>query len=156
MNGGGLGTWAKWHKWDRFPWRLQGRAAPPSPRSYWAVCLLVLLQQCTTPFNYNCFHATAGTLRAKIKPVIFLIVSPEAKFGNNSVVNKSIQACDFPDSPVVETSPSSARGILWIPGGAAHQAPPSLGFSRQEHWSGLPFPYLASQVRYHMPHGQKT
>ena len=23
---------------------------------------------------------------------------------------------------------------------AAHQAPPSLGFSRQERWSGLPFP----------------
>ena len=23
---------------------------------------------------------------------------------------------------------------------AAHQAPPSLGFYRQEHWSGLPFP----------------
>ena len=23
---------------------------------------------------------------------------------------------------------------------AAHQVPPSLGFSRQEHWSGLPFP----------------
>ena len=22
----------------------------------------------------------------------------------------------------------------------AHQDPPSLGFSRQEHWSGLPFP----------------
>ena len=25
----------------------------------------------------------------------------------------------------------------WV---AAHQAPPSLGFSRQEHWSGLPSP----------------
>ena len=25
---------------------------------------------------------------------------------------------------------------------AAHQAPPSLGFSRQENWSGLPFPSL--------------
>ena len=24
---------------------------------------------------------------------------------------------------------------------AAHQAPPSLGFSRQEHWSGLPFQF---------------
>ena len=24
---------------------------------------------------------------------------------------------------------------------AAHQAPPSLGLSRQEHWSGLPFPF---------------
>ena len=23
---------------------------------------------------------------------------------------------------------------------AAHQAPPSMGFSRKEHWSGLPFP----------------
>ena len=23
---------------------------------------------------------------------------------------------------------------------AAHQVPPSLGFSRQEHWNGLPFP----------------
>ena len=27
-----------------------------------------------------------------------------------------------------------------IPWMAAHRAPPSLGFSRQEHWSGLPFP----------------
>ena len=26
---------------------------------------------------------------------------------------------------------------LWT---AAHQAPISMGFSRQEHWSGLPFP----------------
>ena len=25
---------------------------------------------------------------------------------------------------------------------AAHQSPPSLGFSRQDHWSGLPFPSL--------------
>ena len=32
---------------------------------------------------------------------------------------------------------------IWLcatPQTAAHQAPPSLGFSRQEHWSGLPFP----------------
>ena len=27
-----------------------------------------------------------------------------------------------------------------IPETAAYQAPPSLGFPRQEHWSGLPFP----------------
>ena len=30
--------------------------------------------------------------------------------------------------------------ILCDPIDVAHQAPPSLGFSRQEHWSGLPFP----------------
>ena len=28
---------------------------------------------------------------------------------------------------------------------AAHQAPPSLGFPRQEHWSGLPFPSPARE-----------
>ena len=30
--------------------------------------------------------------------------------------------------------------LFVTPGTAAHQAPPSLGFFRQEHWSGLPFP----------------
>ena len=30
--------------------------------------------------------------------------------------------------------------LFATPETAAHQAPPSLGFSRQEHWSGLPFP----------------
>ena len=29
---------------------------------------------------------------------------------------------------------------LWDPIDGSHQASPSLGFSRQEHWSGLPFP----------------
>ena len=30
--------------------------------------------------------------------------------------------------------------LFVIPWTVAHQAPPSLGFSRQEYWSGLPFP----------------
>ena len=34
----------------------------------------------------------------------------------------------------------SRVGLCATPETAAHQAPPSLGFSRQEHWSGLPFP----------------
>ena len=29
---------------------------------------------------------------------------------------------------------------LWVPWTVAYQAPPSMGFSRQEYWSGLPFP----------------
>jgi len=33
---------------------------------------------------------------------------------------------------------------------AAYQAPPSLGFSRQEHWSGLPFPSPCFSLL-HMP-----
>ena len=37
-------------------------------------------------------------------------------------------------------SRSSRVRLCATPETAAHQAPPSLGFSRQEHWSGLPFP----------------
>ena len=33
---------------------------------------------------------------------------------------------------------------------AAHQAPPSLGFSRQEHWSGLPFPSPVHERSWHL------
>ena len=71
---------------------------------------------------------------------------------------------DFPGSPVVKDFAFQCRGV-WVgfqsesqvptclllshfsrvrlcvtPEMAAHQAPPSLGFSRKEHWSGLPFP----------------
>ena len=31
--------------------------------------------------------------------------------------------------------------LFATPWTAAYQAPPSMGFSRQEYWSGLPFPY---------------
>ena len=30
--------------------------------------------------------------------------------------------------------------LFATPGTVAYQAPPSMGFSRQKHWSGLPFP----------------
>ena len=33
--------------------------------------------------------------------------------------------------------------LLGTPWTAAHQAPPSMGFSRQEYWSGVPLPSLA-------------
>ena len=31
--------------------------------------------------------------------------------------------------------------LLVTPWTAAHQAPPSMGFSRQEYWSGVPLPF---------------
>ena len=36
-------------------------------------------------------------------------------------------------------SPSRVR-LFATPWTIAYQAPPSMGFSRQEYWSGLPFP----------------
>jgi len=35
----------------------------------------------------------------------------------------------------------SRVGLFATPWIAAYQAPPSMGFSRQEYWSGLPLPY---------------
>ena len=32
--------------------------------------------------------------------------------------------------------------VFATPGTAAYQAPPSMGFSRQEYWSGVPLPSL--------------
>ena len=39
--------------------------------------------------------------------------------------------------------------LFATPWTAANQAPPSMGFSRQEHWSGVPSPSPISAVRWH-------
>ena len=44
------------------------------------------------------------------------------------------------DSLLLLLSRVSRVQLCVTPQMAAPQAPPSLGFSRQEHWSGLPFP----------------
>ena len=64
-----------------------------------------------------------------------------------------MHASDLTGSSMVKSSPGKQELLLllsrfsrvWLcatPQMAAHQAPPSLGFSRQEHRSGLPFPSL--------------
>ena len=35
--------------------------------------------------------------------------------------------------------------LLATPGTAGHQAPPSMGFSKQECWNGVPLPSLGNQ-----------
>ena len=40
----------------------------------------------------------------------------------------------------VKVKSLSRAWLLATPGTAAYQAPPSMGFSRQEYWSGLPLP----------------
>ena len=42
------------------------------------------------------------------------------------------------ESECVSPSVMSDSAILWT---VAHQAPLSMGFPRQEYWSGLPFPF---------------
>ena len=52
---------------------------------------------------------------------------------------------DTLDSQKPQVAAAAAKALqlcptLCDPTDGSHQAPPSLGFSRQEHWSGLPFP----------------
>ena len=47
--------------------------------------------------------------------------------------------CHFP-LHCVKVKLLSRDRLVGTPWNAAHQAPPSMGFSRQEYWSGLPLP----------------
>ena len=58
-------------------------------------------------------------------------------------VYRFIPPLELPSSPVSIPLLLSHFSRVWLcatPWTAAHQSPPSLGFSRQEHWNGLPFP----------------
>ena len=52
----------------------------------------------------------------------------------------------FPSLLLLLLSRFSHVRLCVTPETPAHQAPPSLGFSRQEHWSGLPFPSPKSKI----------
>ena len=54
----------------------------------------------------------------------------------------SVSTNDHPNLLLLLLSRFSCVRLCATPETVAHQAPPSLGFSRQEHWSGLPFPSL--------------
>ena len=54
--------------------------------------------------------------------------------------------CSQPLLLTLLLSPFSHVWLLATPWIAAYQAPPSMGFSRQEYWSGLPLPSLVHSL----------
>ena len=68
--------------------------------------------------------------------------SPSPKIGSfsDSSTFPLYQHCLSQPNLLLLLSHFSRVRLCATPWTAAHQAPPSLGFSRQEHWSGLPFP----------------
>ena len=55
---------------------------------------------------------------------------------NQYDVSKAIFSFKKSESEVTQSCPT-----LCDPMDVAHQVPPSMGFSRQEYWNGLPFPF---------------
>ena len=52
----------------------------------------------------------------------------------------------------VKVKSLSRVGLFLTPWTAAHQAPPSMGFSRQEYWSGVPLPSLMHILLFTYPY----
>ena len=63
-----------------------------------------------------------------------------AKMDNKSTTHKSHMLEVLLGMLLLLLSHFSRVRFCVTPETAAHQVPPSLGLSRQEHWSGLPFP----------------
>ena len=60
-------------------------------------------------------------VNTEIRLIIFLAAKDGESESESEVAQSCLTFCDPMDSSL-------------------HQAPPSMGFSRQEYWSGLPFP----------------
>ena len=99
----------------------------------------------SNPLQYSCLENPRdriSLLRALVKDLFLAtsvlllrlylpIASPKI---HNTNTTKLILTC------ISLLSHFSRIQLCATPSTAAHQAPPSLGFSRQEYWSGLPFP----------------
>ena len=64
----------------------------------------------------------------------------ELKETKNKELKETVGQCHIKLLLLLLLSRFSRVQLCVTPETAAHQAPLSLGFSRQEHWSGLPFP----------------
>ena len=90
--------------------------------SFYPSCLLLVFHPLTPP----------NSMQVMIPQFVFPVLSQRAHLNCNSIANyvnaaaaaKSLQSCPTLCDPYM----------------AAQQAPSSLGFSRQKHWSGLLFP----------------
>ena len=74
-----------------------------------------------------------------VKMIQNLEIKMESKINSQETRIETMQE-RFNKDLLLLLSHFSCVQLCVTPETAAHQAPPSLGFSRQEHWSGLPFP----------------
>ena len=83
------------------------------------------------------FQHLPRNLEVILNPSLYLISSPHPI--SRQIVSCHLLECLCNGSLLLLLSHFSRVWLCATPGIAAHQILPSLGFSRQEHWSGLPF-----------------
>ena len=71
--------------------------------------------------------------------MVFFSIGKKPRYSDQPSNNNCFQIMVFKVLLLLLSRFSCVR-LCATPQTAAHQASPSLGFSRQEHWSGLPFP----------------
>ena len=82
-----------------------------------------------------------GNIPPKVLSVVSILASPEShSISSRILLCHSIPPIYYCLLLLLLLSRFSCVQLCVTPETAAHQAPSSLGFSRQEHWSGLPFP----------------
>ena len=79
-------------------------------------------------------------LKCNLPNISYAIMGPDIKVHIKSCDIKKKKTSAFTLLLLLLLSHFSPVRLCATPETAAHQAPPSLGFSRQEHWSGLPLP----------------
>ena len=84
--------------------------------------------------------ALVGFLFVPVSTQTLCFTSSEAVDFDFQLLQKHSQIQPHYPSQLLLLSHFGCVRLCATPQKAAHQAPPSLGFSRQEHWSGLPFP----------------
>ena len=104
----------------------------PIPALLWRKCLCVPLNN-----MWHCFHVIQ-VLSCWIHTIINWFFSHYYS-NDNSYYCMWFYFIHLYDCMLLLLSRFSRVWLCATPQTAAHQAPPSLGFSRQEYWSGLPY-----------------
>ena len=133
-----------------FPYTFQPPCNQKSKINSW---LLDYEQKLTSYFWFRYLIAQMKTSCIFLKCYVTQEVTQSRRVNQKkvkSLTTRSQHDCmeqRFPDNPhgkcsmlLLLLSHFSRVRLCATPQMEAHQAPPSLGFSRQKHWSGLPFP----------------
>ena len=107
----------------------------PPPTFFILLCSSPHPQSSTGHFSFEAHHSsTLGLLTASFP----LVISPILKASDTVQVPMISKHEALPQVKVKVKSLSPIR-LFATPWTVAYQAPPSMGFSRQECWSGMPF-----------------